>query len=150
MPEINIQFREENMKAALKLKLCNRSLGFLLVVILASDIQLEATSGKYTWSVWAHIIAGILLIAVSLYHIFLHYRYTNWFSRFAKNRNTNTRVLWWIFLLTVISGIAATIMWLGGEGHTPLGGVHGKIGFLMVLAAIIHVVRHTRNRAKNC
>ena len=77
MPEINIQFREENMKAALKLKLCNRSLGFLLVVILASGIQLEATSGKYTWSVWAHIIAGILLIAVSLYHIFLHYRYTN-------------------------------------------------------------------------
>lgn len=134
------------MNQALKLKLCGRLLGLSLIIILVSGIQLEATSGKYGWSVWTHIIAGLLLAVLSFYHIFLHYRRTNWFARFAKNPNTSTRVLWWIFLLTLVSGLAATVIWLDGEGHTPLGGVHGKIGFLMVLVAIIHVVRHKKKR----
>lgn len=132
------------MKQATKLKICNRSLGFILLLMLASGIQLEATSGQYAWSVWLHIILGILLTAVSLYHIFLHYRSGNWFARFAKNRNITTRILWWVFLLTAISGIAATIIWLEGHNHSHLGAIHGKIGFLMVIVAAIHAARHIR------
>lgn len=66
----------------------------------------------------------------------------NWFSRFAKNRNKGTRILWWVLLLTVATGVAATVVWLVDGGHTPLGGIHGKIGFLMVLAGIIHAAGH--------
>lgn len=136
------------MKPALKLRLCNRLLGCILILTLASAIQLEITSGKYVWSVWVHIALGIALTILSLYHIYLHYRGGNWFSRFAKNKHTVTRILWWTFLLTAITGIAATVIWLEDYDHSHLGAVHGKIGFLMALTAIIHAVRHRKNKAR--
>lgn len=136
------------MKPALKLKLCNRRLGWLLILTLVSAIQLEITSGKYVWSVWVHIALGIALTILSLYHIYLHYRCGNWFSRFAKNKHTVTRILWWTFLLTSVSGIAATFIWLDGHDHSHLGAVHGKIGFLMALTAIVHAVRHRKNMTR--
>lgn len=131
-----------------RLKLCNRTLGITLLLMLVSGIQLEATSGRYVWTVWLHIMLGILLTVLSLYHIYLHYRKSNWFTRFAKNRNTSTCILWWVFLLTAVTGIASTISWIGHNQHTPLGGVHGKIGFLMVIIAIIHAVRHIRKKKR--
>lgn len=131
-----------------RLKICNRTLGITLLLMLVSGIQLEATSGRYVWTVWLHIILGILLIVLSIYHIYLHYRKSNWFARFAKNRNASTRILWWVFLLTAVTGIGATISWLADNQHTPLGGVHGKIGFLMVIIAIIHAVRHIRKKKR--
>lgn len=132
------------MNQPIKLKICNILLGFTLLPMLVSGIQLEATSGRYEWSVWVHIVLGIVLTILSLYHIYLHYRRGNWFARFAKNRNTVTLVLWWVFLLTAVSGIAATVVWIAGHDHSHLGAVHGKIGFLMVIVAIIHVARHRR------
>lgn len=132
------------MNTARKLKICNRSLGLTLILMLASGIQLEATSGSYAWPVWVHIVFGTLLTILSICHIYYHYRFCNWFARFAQNHNTTTRVLWWVFLLTVISGFAATIQWLVENSHSPIGGVHGKIGFLMVIIAIIHAARHIR------
>lgn len=143
-------FAKKDMKAATKNKLCNKSLGVVLVLMLASGIQLEATGGKHEWSVWVHIAAGIVLCILSCYHIYLHYRTGNWFSRFAKNRNVATRILWWTFLLTAISGIAVTAVWIAdGFVHSPLGGVHGKIGFLMVIVAIAHVARNIKPHSTN-
>lgn len=136
----------KTMNAATRLKRCNHTLCLVLILILASGIQLEVTSSQYVWSVWVHIMLGILLTVFSAYHIFLHYRRSNWFARFAKNRNVITRVLWWVYLLTAVSGIAATIIWLDGNQHSHLGAVHGKIGFLMVIIAIIHVVRNKRKK----
>ncbi len=69
------------MKTASKLKLCNKSLGLLLVLMLVSGVQLEATSGKYPWSVWMHILLGILLCILVGYHIYLHYKSTNWLGQ---------------------------------------------------------------------
>lgn len=137
---------EKRTTKAARLKRCNRSLGLTLLLILASGIQLEATSGRYAWSVWVHIILGVALTALSLYHIYLHYRTDNWFARFARNRNTVTRILWWVFLLTTVSGLAATAIWLATPVHSHLGAIHGKIGFLMALLAIIHVVTHKRKK----
>lgn len=130
------------MRTAQKLKLCNRWLGCTLLLMLASGIQLEAGSGQYMWSVWLHVILGIVLIALSIFHIFLHYGFGNWFSRFKKNRNIATRIIWWFFLLTTVSGVAATVIWIDGYGHSHIGGIHGKIGFLMVITAIFHVRKH--------
>lgn len=42
------------MNAALRLKLCNRTPGIILLLMLISGIQLEATSGIYAWSVWVN------------------------------------------------------------------------------------------------
>lgn len=132
------------MKTVTKIKLYNKLLGCTLIMMLASGIQLEATSGKYGWSVLVHIVLGIILTFLSVYHIYLHYGLSNWFSRFAKNRNPITRILWWVFLLTMITGMVVTIVWIGECVHSSLGGIHGKIGFLMVLIAIIHVVKHRK------
>lgn len=134
------------MNTAEKLKICNRLLGLTLILMLASGIQLEAMAGSYTWSVWVHIALGVILTILSIRHIYLHYRSDNWFARFAKNRNKVTRVLWLVFLLTAMSGIAATVQWIVENGHSPIGGVHGKIGFLMVIVAIIHAAKHIRQR----
>lgn len=135
--------QKTNNKAA-KLKTYNRWLGFSLILITVSGIQLEATSGQYCWSVWTHIILGLALTILSLYHIYLHYKSSNWFKRFAKHRSSLVRILWWVFLLTAITGIIATIQWLDGFTHSKLGAVHGKIGFLMALLAIIHAVKQAR------
>lgn len=134
------------MSQSIKPKICNRTLGCILILMLASGIQLEATSGEYDWSVWCHIALGLLLCLASVYHIYLHYKTGNWFSRFARNRNRTTRILWWTFLLTAVSGIAATVVWIVDEGHSPLGGVHGKIGFIMAVIAVVHVVGHKSRR----
>lgn len=136
------------MNTAEKLMICNRLFGLTLILMLASGIQLEATAGRYAWLVWVHIALGIILSVLSICHIYLHYRFSNWFVRFAKNRNKVTRVLWWVFLLTAVSGIAATMQWLVENGHSPIGGVHGKIGFVMVIVAIIHAAKHIRQRKR--
>ncbi|MGN0220402.1 MAG: hypothetical protein ACI4AX_08990 [Muribaculaceae bacterium] len=47
-----------------------------------------------------------------------------------------------------MSGIAATVQWLVENGHSPIGGVHGKIGFVMVIVAIIHAAKHIRQRKR--
>lgn len=135
------------MNIAAKLKACDRLLGVSLILILASGIQLEATGGNELTG-WVHIGMGLILTALSVWHIYLHYRFTNWFSRFARNRNASTRVLWWLFILTILSGVVASVHWIASAYvHSPVGGVHGKIGFLMVLAASVHVVRHRRKCA---
>lgn len=134
------------MTPAERLRLCDRILGIVLIVMLVSGIQLEATSGRYAWSVWAHIALGIVLIALSCRHIYLHYKWVNWFARFAKNKNTVTRVLWWVFLLTAVTGIIATVVWLVGHDHSPIGAIHGKIGFLMVIVGVIHALGHKHKR----
>lgn len=136
------------MNTAAKLKLCNRALGITLIIMLASGIQLEVTSGRYTWTVWLHIILGVILTILSFGHIYLHYRRSNWFARFGRNPNTATRILWWTFLLTIVSGLAATAIWLVNGTHTPAGAVHGKLGFLMVLLAIIHHRHHGKPARK--
>lgn len=136
------------MNNATKLKVCDGWLGRILILILASGIQLEVTSGRYAWSIWVHIVLGIILTVLSYYHIYLHYRIGNWFSRFSKNKNVVTRILWWVFLMTAVTGIIATFVWIDGQSHSHIGAVHGKIGFLMVLFGIIHSVRHLRKRKR--
>lgn len=134
------------MTPAERLKACDKTLGIVLIVMLASGIQLEATSGRYAWTVWAHIALGIVLTALSVWHIYLHYRWSDWFARFRKNRNQSTRILWWVFLLTAVTGIIATAVWLAAHEHSHIGAIHGKIGFLMVIVGIIHALGHRRRR----
>lgn len=136
----------KKMTPAERLKACDKTLGIVLIVMLASGIQLEATSGRYARSVWAHIALGIVLTALSLWHIYLHYKRGNWFVRFAKNRNQSTRILWWVFLLTAVTGVMATVVWLAAHEHSHIGAVHGKIGFLMVIVGIIHAAGHRHRR----
>ena len=129
------------MNKRLQLKFCNWTLLFLMIVTLASSIQLEATDSRSTTFVWLHAIIASVFIGFVVYHIKLHFGWNRWFFKFSKLKSLDTRILWWITLITIISAIIAFVHWITASTHSPIGGVHGKIGFLMILVAIIHTIR---------
>lgn len=132
------------MKKIEKLRICNCSLLVLTVAILASGIQLEATDSAGLTPVWIHVAIGLAFMAVVAYHVFLHFGKSNWFSRFRKQKSPVTRILWWVGLITLLTGLIAWIHWLTTFTHAPIGGVHGKIGFLMIILAIGHICKRIK------
>lgn len=132
------------MKKADKLKLCNWSLLFLLLLTLASAIQLEATHSSSCLCVWYHIIIATFFSLCIVYHIKLHFGWEKWFSKVHKLKSNVTKILWWLFLLTVLSSVIAFIHWLSAYSHSPIGGIHGKIGLLMIAVAIGHTVKRLK------
>ncbi len=64
-----------NMKKIVKLKICNCCLPVLVVAMLISGIQLEATHCSGQISVWIHIAIGLIMMYAVAYHIFLHFAY---------------------------------------------------------------------------
>ena len=132
------------MKKSLKLKICDWSLLALTVAILASGIQVEATGGTPVWTVWLHIAIGAVFMVLSGWHIRLHFGKSNWFTRFHRQKNRVTRILWWVTLATLASAIVATTHWLGTFTHGHTGAVHGKLGFLMIILSVCHIVARIR------
>lgn len=121
-----------------KLKICNLSLLALTVIVLVSGIQLEVLGGSGCAWVWFHVAVCIAFMALCFLHIFLHFRKSNWFSRIASQKSALTKWLWWTAMLTLITGIAATVRWAVTAAHGPVGAIHGKIGFLMIILAAVH------------
>lgn len=132
------------MKKITKLKICNWSLLLLTLAILISGIQLEATGSRGFLSVWIHMGIGIFFFMFVAYHFFLHFGKSNWFSKFHKLKTQFTRVLWWVSLIALITGVVAAIHWISTTGHSPIGGVHGKIGFLMIILAVCHIYKRIK------
>ncbi|MDE5970336.1 MAG: hypothetical protein K2K27_06485 [Muribaculaceae bacterium] len=131
------------MTKAQKLKQCNWILAILLPIVLASSIQLEATSSNGVLPVILHIAVAIPFMVLIIWHIYLHFKWNKWLSKFSKLKNA-TRILWWLYLITFLSGIATLIHWLIENQHSPLGGIHGKIGFLMIAFAIGHIIKRLK------
>ncbi len=131
------------MTKAQKLKICDWSLAILLPIVLVSSIQLEATSSGGVVPVIFHIIIALPFMCIIVWHISLHFQYRKWFTKFSKVK-VPTRILWWLYILTFISGVATFIHWLIENEHSPLGGVHGKIGFLMIAFAIGHTIKRIK------
>ncbi len=132
------------MKKITKLKICDWNLLILTIAILISGVQLEATHSNGLTSVWIHIIVGLLFIGMAVYHILLHFGFCNWFVKFHNLKSQFTRILWWISLLTLITGIIALIHWLATFNHAPIGGVHGKLGFLMIFLLTGHIIKRIK------
>ncbi|MDD6313492.1 MAG: hypothetical protein PUA78_00530 [Porphyromonadaceae bacterium] len=55
-----------------------------------------------------------------------------------------TRILWWITLLTLVTVVIATGHWLTSFTHSSIGGVHGKLGFMMIILCLCHIVKRIR------
>ena len=126
-----------------KLKICDWTLAILLPIVLASSIQLEATSSSGIFPVILHIIVALPFICLIVWHIFLHFQWKKWLTKFS-NLKVPTRILWWLYILALVSGIVAFIHWLIESGHSTLGGIHGKIGFLMIALAIGHTIKRIK------
>ena len=112
--------------------------------ILASGIQLEATGSSSVDWVWIHIVVGTFFMALGFLHIYIHFGASNWFSRFHKLKSPVTRILWWITLLTLVTVVIATGHWLGSFTHSSIGTVHGKLGFMMIILCLCHIVKRIR------
>ncbi|MDE5916290.1 MAG: hypothetical protein K2G71_06930, partial [Duncaniella sp.] len=55
-----------------------------------------------------------------------------------------TRILWWVSLATLITGVIASIHWLVTFTHSPIGGIHGKLGFLMIIFSVLHISKRIK------
>ena len=132
------------MKKITKLRVCDWSLLILTIAILISGIQLEAIHSNGLTSVWIHIATGLLFMGMAAYHIFLHFGNSGWFAKFHKLKSQFTRILWWVSLITLITGIIALVHWLTTFTHAPIGGVHGKLGFLMILLSAGHIIKRIK------
>lgn len=127
-----------------KLRLCDRMLVFATAFILASAIQLEATDSRSI--VWAliHMIIVSLFFANVVWHLYLHFGWKLWVQRFRKQKSVVTRCLAIFALLTLISALVALFHWIGTYTHSPIGGIHGKIGFVFIALAIGHTVKRIK------
>lgn len=141
------------MKQSDKLKICNWTLLIFSALILISGIQLEATGSRGIMSVWVHALIGLIFSGLVMLHVYLHFKWKNWFSLFNKIKSPVTRILWYAFILTFVLGIAAWKRWIVEGQHSVLGGVHGKIGFLLMAIAICHIIKRIKffkSRTKRC
>ncbi|MGM9746542.1 MAG: hypothetical protein ACI30H_06265 [Paludibacteraceae bacterium] len=67
---------------------------------------------------------------------------TQWFSKIRRQR-WQTQLLFGFSVLTFVSGIAATVVYFS-HGHTPVGGIHGKLGFVALALMIWHTYRRLK------
>ena len=128
------------MKKIIKLTLCNWNLLIASGAVLISGIQLELIHCSSRLSVWLHIIIGLLFMGLVGAHIFLHFGKSDWFAKFNHIKSRTTRIMWWTTIITLITGLATSVRWIVTNAHSPLGGIHGKLGFLMIILSIFHIV----------
>lgn len=132
------------MKKVIKLKICDWSLLFLSVVIFASGLQLEINpGGQWIW-VWLHIIVGVILIIGIFWHVGLHKSGREKRQPRSVRQAHKDPFLGLLFALTLFSGIIAIFHWIGSYCHTTAGGIHGKAGFLFIIAIINHIRNYRR------
>lgn len=129
------------MRQATKLKICNWSLLTVTIFLLVSAFQLELTGSSGIFPVWIHVAVGSIFSILVLIHVYLHFKKSNWFAKFQRLKKPVTQILWYLFLLTDLLGLIAFARWLVSNQHSVLGGVHGKIGFLMLAVAIGHIIK---------
>lgn len=127
-----------------RLRKCDWALIVISILILASGIQLDATGGSHALWVWWHIIIGCLFFAGIVWHLYLHFRWKSWLERLRKSGRRATAWLATFAALTLISGLAATILWIIHPAHSHLVAIHGKIGFLMLLLVIGHTIKRRK------
>lgn len=133
------------MPKKLKLKICDWGLVCATVLMLASGIQLEATGSQEAAWVWLHSAIGLLFFSGIAWHLYLHFKWKQWIKRLSSQKSPVTRWLAIIGALTLLSGCWAFAHWATSHLHSPIGGIHGKIGFLFLLL----VIGHTAKRFKS-
>lgn len=127
-----------------KIRLCDWMLVVTTLLILASSIQSEATSGRSLPWVWIHIILGCCFFANIIWHVYLHFGWKSWIQKFVNQKSRVTKWLAVLGLLTLISGIIVFFHWTESYTHSSIGGFHGKIGFIFLALAIWHTLKRIR------
>lgn len=131
------------------LTITNLSLVVLLILSAATSIILESTGGedlrmiRNSSLVVAHIAATLILFAVCYNHVRLHFGSISRWPAFFKKTKRQNRWLLWLVVITLVTGIGA-IFTYSFHGHSPLGAVHGKIGFLALILMLLHLIHRRK------
>lgn len=72
---------------------------------------------------------------------------TQWFAKIHRQK-AQTQWLFWLSVLTFVSGIVATVVYFL-HGHTSVGGIHGKLGFVALALMLWHTYRRLKWYKKN-
>lgn len=138
------------MNKRTKLRLCNIFLFVLLLVLIASIVAVICCGHDgmlgLPLQAWTHlhITWAIILLVFLVWHLHLHFGWKKWRTKISKLKSPATPKLYWLMWLAVISGLAAFIVNEILRIHTPLSGIHGVIGVLVILFSLGHVVKRRK------
>lgn len=127
-----------------RLRACNSLLLGATALMCLSAIQLEATGSQEPAYIRVHIALGTCLTLLTGWHLYLHFAKHNWTKKILGLKKKTTKWLALLCTVSILSGGATTFHWTATYAHSPLGGVHGKIGFLFLMLAIGHAAKRRR------
>lgn len=137
------------MKKITKLIVCDWLLLVFTLTMFVSGLQLEVNPYRDQIWVWLHIIIGIFFVGFILWHLSLQHNPMQRAVRRKKyHHGGKSPFLGLFFLLTLLSSIIVTFHWIGTYTHSTIGGIHGKIGFLFLIAIVFHVRKNIRFYAR--
>lgn len=130
-----------------KMLYCNILLLLCALPAVISGFILEAKQGVATeinWT-WIHIATSLGASFLIIVHLQLHWGSLKmWRKELSQLRDKSTKIMTYLYLLTLLTGIPAIIYTLAGHGHTHLGGIHGKFGLLAALFMFFHLWRRLK------
>ena len=133
-----------------KLKICNISLLAITPAVLATSIILEASHGesvlglKFNFWVIIHLVAVLVMTGLVCWHLRMNWgRISGWAKKFTGKASGASKTLAILIAFTALTGLAAIPLWMF-HGHSTVGGINGKIGFLFILVCLIHTIRHRK------
>ncbi|MGN1264382.1 MAG: hypothetical protein ACI4UL_01055 [Muribaculaceae bacterium] len=68
---------------------------------------------------------------------------SKWRTRLKQHRSKVLKCTAVLMALTIVIGLMAFPQWLL-HGHTGIGGIHGKFGYLAAIFVILHIATHWR------
>jgi len=124
-------------------------LSVLLIIVIISSILQEALFGE-SWMGMSnltltllHIFIAFALMTLCYIHIKAHYGSLVKWKAGLKRSKVMPKILFWIMLATLITGILSTVSYFT-MGHSGIGGVHGKIGFVALAFMLEHLILRFR------
>lgn len=123
------------------LRLCNVLLLLLAAPVLLSSVHLEVTSCASARWVWVHTVLGALFFALVLWHLRLHCRWGRMRTLLFRGPNPTRKWLSILGLLCLSTALVAVLFRLSHDSHSHIGGIHGKVGFLLLLCALLHAFK---------
>ena len=135
------------MTKAERIKICNIALLLTALPMFVSSIQMEVCGGKplanldFAHYMAIHAILGSVMIALLITHLFMHFGWQSWLQKIKKLKSKPTKLLCALFLLMLVSGIVSLLHNVALMGHSIIGAIHGKIGFVFLAICIGHIIK---------
>ena len=129
----------------------NTALIVVAIIAVITSVILETLSGKdfigigFNDCVWIHVITCSVCMAMIVYHLYIHFgEWLNWFKKISTLNSRSTKILTWLTLITLATGVAAAIKFGIDPSHNVIGIIHGKFGIIVILFMILHLKRRIK------